>query len=84
MPCSGTFCGFSRGVVRDAHGSGCGPFFWGVNVTLMVHCWPEFRPLPQLLVWVNGPLTVIPLMVRVLPPVLVNVTGCAGLVVRIT
>src|SRR6266581_3490176 len=61
------------------------PLADGENVTLMVQLAPWATELPQLLVWAKSPLfdPVKPMLVMLKEdePLLVNVTGCDGLVV---
>jgi len=61
------------------------PLAVGENVTLMVQLAPRATELPQLLVWAKSPLfdpvNVMLVMLKEAEPLLVNVTGCGGLVV---
>ena len=55
-----------------------------VNVTAMLQLAPAARLLPQPFVCAKSPLAAMLLMVRGAPPLLVNVTDCAALVVPTT
>src|SRR5215813_4585468 len=57
------------------------PVVVGVNVTLIVQAAPARSEVPQLLVWPKFVLAVIDVIVSVVEPMFVNVTGWAGLVV---
>ena len=50
------------------------PVAEGVNVTEMAHVAPETKDEPQLLLWEKLPLVVMPLMLRLVVPVLAKVT----------
>ena len=62
----------------------CMPAAPGLKVTLIVQLAPEATLLPQVFVWLNGPVTEILLMSKIPRPVLVSLTGCAGLLVNTT
>lgn len=57
------------------------PVALGVKVTLIVQLPPAARLLPQLLVWLKSPVTLMALKVNATFPVFVKVTVWAGLAV---
>jgi hypothetical protein len=57
------------------------PSVVGANVTFIVHVAPAERLEPQVLVWVKGSATPIPMRRRAAEPVLLNVMACPALAV---
>jgi len=80
-----TVCGLPKALSFTVRVALLGPLAAGVNVTLMVQLAPWGSELPQLLVWAKSPLfdpvNVMLVMLKEAEPLLVNVTGCGGLVV---
>jgi hypothetical protein len=60
------------------------PIVVGVNLTVNVQLPPGVTLVPQVLVWLNGPVTEILAMLRIPRPVLVSVAVWAALVVKTT
>src|SRR5579859_6159327 len=60
------------------------PLLLGLNVTLMVQLAPAATLVPQVFVWLNWPVAVMPVIVNVPVPVLLSVTVWALLVVNTT
>ena len=85
VPLRLTVCGLPAALSLTLSVALLVPLAAGVNVTVMVQLAPWATELPQLLVWAKSPLfDPIKLMLVMLKedePLLVNVTGCDGLVV---
>ena len=84
-PVTSSFCGLPTPLSVTSRVAERRPDAEGVKATLIVQLAPAATLDPQVFVSAKsaalGPASLIPLIVRVLLPVLVRVTGCEGLVV---
>src|SRR5579859_1969960 len=84
IPVSVTVCGLLAALSLTVRVPVCEPALRGLKTTLIVQLAPAARLVPQLLVWANGPVVAMLVMLIATVPVLVSVAVCAGLVVLMT
>src|SRR5947209_4698591 len=81
VPLSETVCGLPLAESVTVIAPVRVPVVEGVNVTEMLQLAPALNELGQAFVCAKSPLAAMPLIVSAAPPLLVNVTLCAALVV---
>jgi hypothetical protein len=82
VPASGTFCGLPDELSVTLTASWNTPLFPGWNLILIVQFAPGPRLLGQLLVWLNGLVTLMWLIFRTPAPELVSVPPRFAIVIR--